>query len=124
MVGYSDTDAGIRFVTEVLGFEEQLVVRDPDGRLIHSEFRWPEGGVVQLAAADPDNPFAPEPGANGGLYVVTADPRAVHDRCAQAGVEVLRELEEPEYDPGGLGFAIRDPEGNAWSFGSYAGPTG
>jgi uncharacterized glyoxalase superfamily protein PhnB len=120
-MSYADPEAGIRFVTEVLGFEEQVLVRDPEGRIVHSEYRWPEGGVVQIAGADADNPFLPEPGKNSGLYVITADPQAVWERCQAAGVEVIRPPEEPHYDPGGMGFSIRDLEGNAWSFGSYAG---
>ena len=122
VVSYADPEAGIRFITDVLGFTEQVLVRKPDGHIIHSEYRWPEGGIVQLAAADPDNPFAPTPGQNGGVYVITQDPHAVWERCRHAaGVEVLRPPEEPPYDPGGMGFAIRDPEGNIWAFGSYSG---
>src|SRR3546814_5451651 len=51
------------------------------------------------------------PGGNG-LYVITADPHAVWARCQAAGVEVIRPPEEPHYDPGGMGFSVRDPEGN------------
>ena len=119
-VSYRDVDAGIRFVTEVLGFEEQVMVRQDDGAIAHSEFRWPEGGIVQVAGVVEWNPFLPAPGT-AGFYVVTADPHAVWARCQAAGVEVLREPEEPHYDPGGMGFSVRDPEGNTWSFGSYAG---
>ena len=119
-VAYRDVDAGIRFLTEVLGLQEQVLVRDDTGGIVHSEYRWPEGGIVQVAGADEDNPFLPAPGA-ADFYVVTADPHAVWARCQAAGVEVLREPEEPHYDPGGMGFAIRDVEGNTWSFGTYAG---
>ncbi len=118
---YADVDAGIRFLTEVLGFEELVMVRDPEGRIRHSEYRWPEGGIVQLASPDPDNPFLTEPGKNSSLYVITQDPHAVWARCQAAGLEVIREPEEPHYDPGGMGFSVRDPEGNAWSFGRYSG---
>lgn len=121
VMSYADPDAAIRFVTEVLGFEELVLARSPEGAIVHSEYRWPEGGIVQIAGADPANPFLTEPGRNAGLYVITQDPHAVWERCQRAGVEVLRAPEEPHYDPGGMGFAIRDPEGNAWSFGSYAG---
>jgi len=121
VVGYTDLEAGIGFVTDVLGFEELVVARDPDGAIVHSEYRWPEGGIVQLAGYDPDNPFIPAPGRNGGLYVITQDPHAVWERCRAAGVEVIRPPEEPHYDPGGMSFSVRDPEGNAWSFGSYVG---
>jgi uncharacterized glyoxalase superfamily protein PhnB len=118
---YADVDAGIRFVTEVLGFEELVMVRGPEGEIRHSEFRWPEGGIVQLASPHPDNPFLTEPGKNSSLYVITQDPQAVWERCQAAGVEVIRAPEEPHYDPGGMGFSVRDPEGNAWSFGRYSG---
>lgn len=121
VMAYADADAAIAFVTEVLGFEELVLVRDDEGRIRHSEYRWPEGGIVQIAEADPDNPFVPEPGRNGGLYVITQDPHSVWERCQAAGVEVLRPPEEPHYDPGGMGFSIRDPEGNPWSFGAYSG---
>ncbi len=122
VVAYADPAAGIRFVTDVLGFTEQVLVQDGTGHIIHSEYRWPEGGVVQVVGVDPDNPFAPEPGQKGGLYVITRDPHAVWKRCRHAdGVEVIRPPEEPHYDPGGMGFSIKDPEGNIWSFGSYAG---
>lgn len=119
-VTYEDADAGIRFVTEVLGFEELVLVRDEAGSIRHSEYRWPEGGIVQLGTWDEANVFIPRPGAQG-VYVVTADPHTVWERCQAAGVEVIRPPEEPHYDPGGMGFSVRDPEGNAWSFGSYAG---
>ena len=121
VMAYADPDAAITFVTEVLGFEELVLVRDGEGTIRHSEYRWPEGGIVQIAPADPSNPFVPEAGKNGGLYVITQDPQAVWDRCQAAGVEVIRPPEEPHYDPGGMGFSIRDPEGNPWSFGRYSG---
>jgi uncharacterized glyoxalase superfamily protein PhnB len=121
VMAYADPDVGIRFVTEVLGFEELVLVRGPEGGIVHSEYRWPEGGIVQIAGADPGNPFVTDPGSNSGLYVITQDPQAVWERCQAAGVEVIRPPEEPHYDPGGMGFSVRDPEGNAWSFGSYTG---
>ncbi len=123
-VTYEDARAGIRFLVEVLGFEEQIVVAAPDDEsmIVHSQIRWPEGGVVQVNTYAADNPFLRErpPGAQS-LYVVTSDPQAVWERCRAAGVEVLREPESPDYDPDGTGFSIRDPEGNIWSFGTYAG---
>lgn len=120
VVTYDDVDAGIRFVTDVLGFEELVLVRDDAGGIVHSEYRWPEGGIVQVASWVEGNEFIPRPG-DQGLYVITADPQAVWERCQAAGVEVIRPPEEPHYDPGGMGFSVRDAEGNAWSFGTYAG---
>jgi PhnB protein len=121
-VSYRDAPAGIRFLVEVLGFEEQLVVTDPDDptNVVHSEMRWPEGGVLQAGTYVADNEFMQAPGAQA-VYLITADPQAVWERCQAAGVEVVRPPESPDYDPGGMGFSIRDPEGNIFSIGSYAG---
>ncbi len=118
-VFYRDALAAIRLLVDTFGFEEQLVVVGDDGQtVVHSQLRWPEGGIVQAGTYNPDNQFTHAPGEQA-LYVVTADPQSVWERCHAAGLEVLREPESPDYDPGGMGFAVRDPEGNIWSFGTY-----
>lgn len=120
----SDAPAMIRFAVDVLGFTEQIVVPgDEQGVVVHSQLAWPEGGVVQIATGhrSDGNPFSEQPIGSANVYVVTDDPQAVHDRCIAAGVEIVREMESPDYDPGGSGFGLRDPEGNLWSFGTYAG---
>ncbi len=121
LVSYRDALAGIRFLVDVLGFEEDLVVVGDDGTTVeHSQIRWPEGGVVQADTYVADNEFMLEPGTQS-LYVVTRDPQAVWERCQAAGVEVVRPPASPHYDPDGMGFSIRDREGNIFSFGTYAG---
>jgi uncharacterized glyoxalase superfamily protein PhnB len=123
-VYYHDALAGIRFLVEVFGFEEQLVVTGPDGRsVVHSQLRWPEGGVVQVGTYDPDNVYSLRPGEQS-LYVITADPDSVWQRCVGVGLEVIRPPAAAAYDPGGTVFSVRDREGNIWSFGTYAGESG
>ena len=118
-VFYDDALTAIRFLVDVFGFEEQLVVTADDGRtVVHSQLRWPEGGIVQVGTADLSNEFTHAPG-DQALYVVTADPQAVWERCEAAGLDVIRPPESPDYDPDGMGFSVRDREGNIWSFGSY-----
>ena len=90
---------------------------DDDPPSHHAQLDWPEGGGVMFGSHKPEGWSLPPGGA--GFYVVTADPRAVHDRAVQAGAEITRELNEPGY--GGWEFGLRDPEGNQWSFGSYRG---
>ena len=118
-----DAPALIRLAVDVLGFTEQLVVPgDRPGVVAHSQLAWPEGGVVQISSAARDgNPFSEQPPGSSSIYVVTEDPIAVYERCVAAGLEIIREPESPDYDPGGSGFGLRDPEGNLWSFGTYAG---
>ena len=113
-----DAHAMIDFLVK-LGFEATAVYDDPDDPHIvqHSELNWPEGGGV-MCGSNKSGPTAQEPGT-AGFYVVTADPKAVHDRAVAAGAEITREIQSPPY--GGLEFGVIDPEGNAWFFGSYRG---
>ena len=51
--------------------------------------------------------------------MVTDQPDALHDRAVAAGATIVRGLRDEEY--GSRGFSATDPEGNLWSFGTYAG---
>lgn len=102
-----------------LGFEDGVLVPGEDeGTVQHSEMRWPEGGRVMVHSASAGGDL-PATHGSGNCYVVTADPDAVHARAVALGVELVRPLEDTDY--GSRGFTVRDPEGNAWSFGTYAG---
>ena len=59
------------------------------------------------------------PTGSGNVYVVTRDPDAAYARAMALGAKVVREMEDTDY--GSRGFSIADPEGNVWSFGTYAG---
>jgi uncharacterized glyoxalase superfamily protein PhnB len=122
-VNAADAPRMIRFMADVLGFSEQLVVPGAESDVIeHSQLVWPEGGTVQVATADrPGNVFSARPVGAQSLYVITADPAAVYRRCLDAGVDIVAEPSAPDYDPDGSVFSIRDHEGNLWSFGTYAG---
>jgi uncharacterized glyoxalase superfamily protein PhnB len=67
---------------------------------------------------DGDESWPVPPGCTG-CYVVTDDPDALFERAVAAGAEVLRPLHDTDY--GSRDFAVRDPEGNQWSFGTYRG---
>jgi uncharacterized glyoxalase superfamily protein PhnB len=100
-----------------LGFVE--TVRHQDGELVaHAELRWPEGGGVMLGDDRPGGVWKREPGT-AGTYVVTDRIDEVHERARAAGAEVVQELQDTDY--GSREFAVRDPEGNLWSFGTYTG---
>ena len=118
---YRDAHAARAWLT-TLGFAEGILVPgEADGDVMHSEMIWPEGGRVMVhgrCAAGGDTTFEMPPGS-GSCYVVTAEPDAVHARARAAGAEFVRDLEDTDY--GSRGFSVRDPEGNIWSFGSYAG---
>lgn len=118
---YHDAPAAIRWLTDTFGFAEAIVVpgEKPD-HVVHAEIRWPEGGTVMLHSADREGEFAAynPPGTNS-VYVVTTRPDELFERARGAGAPVLRGLRDEDH--GSRGFTVADPEGNAWSFGTYAG---
>jgi len=119
-LNYSDAPAAIEFLV-ALGFRSTLTVPgDGPGVVAHAELRWPEGGGVMLGSdGRNESEFSEMPTGAGSVYVVTADPGAVHDRAVGLGARVVRPMEETDY--GSKQFAIADAEGNLWCFGTYAG---
>ncbi|GAA1957583.1 VOC family protein [Kitasatospora viridis] len=114
-----DARALIRFLVEAFGFEQNVVYGEGD-LVHHAELDWPEGGGVMLGSAreGDDGRGLSEPG-HFSAYVVTDRPDELHDRAKAAGAEITTELYETDY--GSRDFAVRDPEGNHWYFGTYRG---
>jgi uncharacterized glyoxalase superfamily protein PhnB len=109
----------IRFLVDVVGFQE-VVVYGTDQVVDHAQLAWPSGGGIMLGSArdTPDDPWPLRPGTFGA-YVVTDDPDALFARVVAAGADITDELHDTDY--GSRDFALRDPEGNRWSFGTYRG---
>ncbi len=114
----SDARGLIKFLTEALGFEATVVYADGD-TVHHAELAWPPGGGVMLGSARPDDPHAVTRPGGFSAYVVTSDPDTLHARAVAHGAKVTMEPYDTDY--GSRDFAIADPEGNHWSFGTYPG---
>ncbi|AEM86176.1 VOC family protein [Streptomyces violaceusniger] len=113
-----DAIALIDFLVDTVGFLRTAVYQDED-RVAHAQLDWPEGGGIMLGSYDPaTKSWCLEPGTFGA-YVVTEHVDALYERLTAAGVRVLRPIEDQPY--GSREFAIADPEGNKWSFGTYRG---
>ncbi len=115
---YRDARAGIDFLTEAFGFAEKEAHADGEGIIVHAELSG-FGGIVMLGTEPEDGD--PRWGRHAGqswLYLSTDEPDALYERALAAGATVARELEDTEY--GSREFSVRDPEGNLWSFGTYA----
>ncbi len=115
-----DARALIRFLVDAFGFEETAVYGEGD-RVDHAELSWPPGGGIMLGSArdsDTDDNWALTPGGFGA-YVVTDEADALFARATAAGAEIITGLHDTDY--GSRDFAVRDPEGNRWSFGTYRG---
>ncbi|RJQ78266.1 VOC family protein [Amycolatopsis panacis] len=119
---YDDAPRAIRFLVDVLGFEETLVVPGSAEREVaHAELRWPEGGGVMLGSTGgPDDGVhdAMKPGT-GAVYVVSDRVDEIHRRVRAAGAEITLALHDTEY--GSHTFSLRDGEGNSWTVGTYRG---
>lgn len=116
---YDDALAQRRWLA-ALGFDEGICVDgDGPGEVMHSEMLWPDGGRVQIASSCKTDATFNTPIGAGSVYVVVADPDAVWARAQDLAAPVVREMREEDY--GSRGFSIADPEGNKWSFGTYAG---
>ncbi|MGQ0678095.1 MAG: VOC family protein [Actinomycetota bacterium] len=119
---FKDGRAGIQFLTQAFGFEQAAAFYaedDPDV-LTHGELRWPGGGGVMLGSVTGgEPPFTGRPAGMASIYIQTGEPDALHDRAVSAGAVISRPLRDEEY--GSRGFTATDPEGNLWSFGTYAG---
>lgn len=120
-VGFTDVDAGIAFLTDVLGFVVTALHRDDDGTVVHAEARRPAGGGVMFGSRGKPGEW----GALGasGVYVVAEDVAAVEaiwERARAAdGVTVTTPLTARDYDP--ATFSVSDRDGNLWSVGTYRG---
>ena len=74
--------------------------------------------MMGSAHSDDGDQGPPQPGSFGA-YVVTDDPDRLYERAVAAGAEIVTGLHDTDY--GSRDFAVRDPEGNRWSFGTYRG---
>ncbi len=103
-----------------LGFQEGELVRgDGDREVRHSEMIWPEGGRIMVSTRSTQlGPFE-RPAGSASAYIVVDDPDAVWERAQRLDAPVVRALEDTDY--GSRDFAVLDPEGNVWSFGTYSG---
>jgi uncharacterized glyoxalase superfamily protein PhnB len=119
---FSDARASMRFLADAFGFEERAVyTRDGDDSIVeHAEMALPGGaGVMVGSAGTDDSDFGRRPPGASCVYIVCDDPDAIFARATAAGARVVRGLRDEDY--GSRGFTVADPDGNLWSFGTYAG---
>jgi uncharacterized glyoxalase superfamily protein PhnB len=114
----TDAQGLIKFLTQALGFEATAVYAEGDD-VHHAELAWPPGGGVMLSSVRPDDPWGVTKPGHFSAYVVTDDPDALHARAVAHGAKVTHEPHDTDY--GSRDFAVQDPEGNRWSFGTYPG---
>ncbi|MGH9026170.1 MAG: VOC family protein [Acidimicrobiia bacterium] len=113
---YKDAPAAIKYLTDVLGLKADFVVEGPDDTIVHAQLAWENGLIMLGTAVEGVRGISSEIGGCC-IYLAIDDPDARHDRAVKAGAEVVMGLTDQEY--GSREFAVRDPEGNLWAFGTY-----
>ncbi|WP_405750120.1 VOC family protein [Streptomyces sp. NBC_01411] len=116
---YDDAKAAIRLLKDAFGFTEVAVYEDESGAVAHAELAYGDG-MVMLGTRGRKGVFAQAMAKGGpvGVYVVIEDTDAHHRRAVEHGVEILMPPTDQDY--GSRDYLARDPEGNIWSFGTYA----
>jgi uncharacterized glyoxalase superfamily protein PhnB len=107
---FADADAALDWLSRAFGFQEQVAYRSDDGVIQHAQMALAPG-IVMLGQGDPKDP------KSHGIYVAVEDIDAHYERAKAAGAEIIREIEDTDYDS--REYTARDPEGHVWSFGTY-----
>lgn len=117
-----DARAEIRFLCDVLGFAQNLVVPGEGDTIAHAQLDWPGGGAVMLGTHRPGAEYQREPGTLGA-YLVLDDPGLdallARAQATGSGARIIQALRERDH--GGRELTLADPEGNLWSIGTYPG---
>jgi uncharacterized glyoxalase superfamily protein PhnB len=108
---YDDAQAAVDFLEKAFGAEQHAIYRTEEGGILHAELGF-GNGIVMFGARPAD-----EPAIRGAVYIAVPEPDALCERARAAGAEIVREPHDTEY--GSRGFSAKDPEGNAWHFGTY-----
>ncbi|WP_343528104.1 VOC family protein [Sphingomonas sp.] len=100
---YENAPRAIDFLCEAFGFERHAVFGDPDDPTIihHAQLVWRDRMVM----------------VSSTLLTRHAAVAGSKTPTQAGGVTIIAAPEDQPY--GGRGYAVRDPEGHVWSFGSY-----
>ena len=115
----SDDAPALRDWLLAVGFTQDLMIPgDMEGLIHHCQLDWPEGGRVMLSSTgERETPCRP---GTSSFHVVTVDPDAVMARALATGAGVVNGLTE-QTDYTSREFTIADPDGNHWTFATFAG---
>ena len=111
---YDDAPKAIAFLVDAFGFVRHEVHEGDDGTIDHAQLAYDTGLVMLSSRRGDGDKFEAKRMA---LYVAVDDPDTHHAQAVAAGAEIIMELTDQPY--GSREYAAVDPEGNAWSFGTY-----
>ncbi len=98
-----DAEKALRFYNRVFSADIQTELKDPQGKIVHAEFRVFDT-IFMLTEGDPEGSSVTH------LYV--GDAEGVFDACVENGAEIIQPLKEQFY--GDKAGRVRDPFGHQW----------
>lgn len=115
----ADAGAMIAWLREAFGFRERAVYREGD---IVSHAELVLGASILMLGQERDDAYGAQVGPCDGrrtdaLYLAVADIDEAYAKAQFAGAAITTPLRDTSY--GSREFALRDPEGNLWSVGTY-----
>lgn len=103
-------DDSVRFLVDVLGFEEVTKQLADDGTVVHCELT--RGDAVLMGGSGDVTV-----GAAPGVYLVVEEVPELFARAIERGATVVFDPEQTEW--GTWRARFRDPDGHEWTIGTY-----
>jgi len=117
-LAYKDPEAALEWLETAFGFEPSMVIRDENGKLVHSEMHF-GSGYIMVGDEWAENVKAPSSvgGANTqNIHIqIETDVDAHCERARSAGAKIVQEPETQFY--GDRTYRALDPEGHMWTVG-------
>ena len=111
---YEDAGAAMDWLINAFGFEEDMRMKNDDGRVGHGQLKAGDG-IVMMGEPGPQyqNPNK-RGGATAGVYVYVDDVDAHYEHAKAAGATIHMEPTDQEY--GDRRYDTEDLEGHNWFF--------
>jgi uncharacterized glyoxalase superfamily protein PhnB len=113
---YRDAPGMIEWLVRVLGFKVHTVIDGPDDTIAHAELTI-GNGMIMLGSDVHREGVPSQPPGSAWIYVVLDDVDAHYAHANREGAAIAMEITTTDY--GSRDYAVRDPEGNLWNFGTY-----
>jgi uncharacterized glyoxalase superfamily protein PhnB len=118
---YDDVAAAMDWLVDTFGFVVRLRMTDDSGGVVHGEVEVGGDSLVMLGLASENEDWECPRTLNGKvsqrLYIFVDDVDAHYARSTNAGVRILRKLEDQFW--GDRVYECIDPEGHRWKFAQH-----
>ena len=113
-----DPDAAIELYKKAFGAEDVMVLRSPDGGVMHAELKIGDS-ILMLGGEWPDQGLkAPAEGHySGGIHLYVADADKAFQRAVDAGCEVVMPPSDMFW--GDRYAKVKDPSGHQWGLATH-----